>query len=105
MKKEIVFGPGIGEGLKVSKGVEADDDPIGVQPSDIICLEYNLAFGDISEKIPSDKRYRYLYKSISTMYPAGIHGSLVKDWIDDLKKRNQRSLTELKTAIKNEKEM
>ncbi|MCR5421008.1 MAG: DUF1835 domain-containing protein [Lachnospiraceae bacterium] len=105
MKKEIVFGPSVGESLRAAQHTGIGDNSISGCANDIICLEYNLAFGDISEKNPSDKRYQYLYKSISTMYPAEIHGSLAKDWIDDLKKKNQRYLTELKTAIKNEKEI
>ncbi len=74
--------------------------PIGGRPSDILCLEYNLAFGDISEKIPADKRYQYLHQSISTMYPSDKHGNLADEWVSDLKKKNQKYLKELKKAIK-----
>lgn len=34
------------------------------------------------------------------MYPAGMAGSLAKDWIDDLKKKNNKYLQEFKIAIK-----
>ncbi|MCR5785827.1 MAG: DUF1835 domain-containing protein, partial [Eubacterium sp.] len=99
MKKEIVFGPSVGASLRAAQDAGIGKNSMGA--NDIICLEYNLAFGDISEKIPSDRRYQYLYKSISTMYPAGIAGSLAKEWIDDLKKKNNKYLQEFKIAIKN----
>ncbi|MDD6712298.1 MAG: hypothetical protein PUE27_09490 [Sharpea porci] len=98
MKKEIVFGLSVGASLRAAQDVGIGENSMGA--NDITCLEYNLAFGDISEKIPSDRRYQYLYKSISTMYPAGIAGFLAKDWIDDLKKKNNKYLQEFKIAIK-----
>ncbi len=103
MKKEIVFGSSVGASLRAAQDAGIGENSMGA--NDIICLEYNLAFGNISEKIPSDRRYQYLYKSISTMYPAGIAGSLAKDWIDDLKKKNNKYLQEFKIAIKNEEEI
>lgn len=74
--------------------------PIGGKSSDILCFEYDLAFGDISEKIPGDKRYQYLHESISKMYPADKHGNLADEWVSDLKKKNQKYLRELRKALK-----
>lgn len=74
--------------------------PIGGKPSDILCFEYGLAFGDISEKIPGVKRYQYLHESISKMYPVDKHENLADEWVSDLKKKNQKYLRELKKAIK-----
>ena len=74
--------------------------PIGGKSSDILCFEYDLAFGDISEKIPGDKRYQYLHESINKMYPVDKHGNLADEWVSDLKKKNQKNLKELKKAIK-----
>lgn len=74
--------------------------PIGGRSSDILCFEYDLAFGDISEKIPGDKRYQYLQESISKMYPSDKHENLADEWVSDLKKKNQKSLKELRKAIK-----
>lgn len=74
--------------------------PIGGRSSDILCFEYDLAFGDISEKIPGDKRYQYLQESISKMYPSDKNENLADEWVSDLKKKNQKSLKELRKAIK-----
>lgn len=74
--------------------------PIGGRSSDIFCFEYDLAFGDISEKIPGDKRYQFLHRSISKMYTSDKHGNLADEWVSDLKKKNQKYLKELRKAIK-----
>ena len=76
--------------------------PLGGRSSDILCLEYNLAFGDISEKTPSTKRYESIYKMISTMYDPERSEGVAENWVKDLKKKNTKYLKELKTAIKNE---
>ncbi len=124
MKKEIVFSPSTYGSLRVAQYAGIGDypknwgaglpqrimeeqiekwnnsRPIGGRSSDILCLEYNLAFGDISEKVPSDKRYQFLHDSISKMYPADQQGDLADEWVQDIKKRNQKNLKELRKAIK-----
>ncbi len=79
--------------------------PIGGRSADIICLRYDLSFGDISEKIPSDIRYQYIFKSTCAMYPSEHHDTLVNDLVDNLKKENLKYLNELKEAIKNKNEI
>lgn len=74
--------------------------PIGGRSSDILCFEYDLAFGDVSEKIPADKRYQFLYESISKMYPSDKHDNLAEEWVSSIKKKNQKYLKELRKAIK-----
>lgn len=48
MKKEIVFGLSVGASLRAAQDVGIGENSMGA--NDITCLEYNLAFGDISEK-------------------------------------------------------
>lgn len=76
--------------------------PIGGRSQDILCFEYRLAFGDISEKTPSSRRYESIYKMISTMYNPERSEKIAEDWVKDIKKKNAKYLKELKSAIKNE---
>lgn len=79
--------------------------PLGGRSCDILCLDYQLAFGDISEKTPSTKRYGSIYKMISTMYDPDRGEHIADDWVKDLKKKNGKYLKELKSAIKNEESL
>ncbi len=74
--------------------------PVGGRAEDIICLEYDLEYGDISEKIPSSKRYQSIYQMVNTMYPRNDEEDVAKGWADSVMKKNRRSLRDLNSAIK-----
>ncbi len=76
--------------------------PVGGRAEDIICLEYDLEYGDISEKIPSSKRYQSIYQMVHTMYPENDEENVAKDWADSVMKKNRRSLRDLNSSIKND---
>ncbi|MBO6240530.1 MAG: DUF1835 domain-containing protein [Butyrivibrio sp.] len=76
--------------------------PIGGHADDIICLEFNLEYGDISEKTPGKKRYESIYDMISTMYPEERHQELADEWVSGIRKKNRSYLKALNEAIEND---
>ncbi len=76
--------------------------PIGGRAEDIICLEFSLEYGDISEKIPGKKRYESINNMINTMYPKDRHQELSEEWVSGIRKKNHSYLKLLKEAIEND---
>ena len=73
--------------------------PIGGNADDIIRFEFDLEYGDISEDVPSEKRYDSLYELISTMYPEEQHDYLATKWVEGLRNNNEKYLKKLDEII------
>ncbi len=78
--------------------------PIGGNAKDSICLEMLLEYGDISWKIPGEKRKQAIYELISTMYPEQKNGDTAKEWAAGIIANNKKYLKLLKDAISNKEE-
>lgn len=78
---------------------------IGGNADDIIGLEMNLEYGDISEDIPSYKRYQSIYNMISTMYPDERAGDIASSWTNNIQKSNDKFFVKLDAATDNRDEI
>ena len=64
----------------------------------------NLEYGDISEDIPSYKRYQSIYNMISTIYPDERAGDIASSWTNDIQKSNDKFFVKLDAATDNRDE-